>query len=147
MGRTRAHLSNHAGLSGAHGHRRSDGRTSRPAWSRLASLPPGAPGRGRTSGRRNPAGSGRLIRSRRAGRVRAALSPADQELVEGAMALAWGPLVLLLDEPTGGLAPEETSGVVRLLQHVASERGVTVLLIEHDMEAVFAVAQRIVVLH
>jgi branched-chain amino acid transport system ATP-binding protein len=82
-----------------------------------------------------------------AGRVVVTLSHADQKLVEVAMALACDPLVLLLDEPTGGLAPEETSGVVRLLQHVASERGVTVLLIEHDMEAVFAVAQRIVVLH
>jgi branched-chain amino acid transport system ATP-binding protein len=75
------------------------------------------------------------------------LSHADQKLVEVAMALACDPLVLLLDEPTGGLAPEETSGVIRLLRRVASERGVTVLLIEHDMEAVFAVAQRIVVLH
>jgi branched-chain amino acid transport system ATP-binding protein len=82
-----------------------------------------------------------------AGRIVATLSHADQKLVEVAMALACDPLVLLLDEPTGGLAPEETSGVVRLLQHVASARGTTVLLIEHDMEAVFAVAQRIVVLH
>jgi branched-chain amino acid transport system ATP-binding protein len=77
----------------------------------------------------------------------ATLSHADQKLVEFAMALACDPLVLLLDEPTGGLAPDETSSVIRLLQRVASERGVTVLLIEHDMEAVFAVAQRIVVLH
>jgi branched-chain amino acid transport system ATP-binding protein len=77
----------------------------------------------------------------------ATLSHADQKLVEVAMALACDPLVLLLDEPTGGLAPEETSGVIRLLRRVASERGVTVLVIEHDMEAVFAVAQRIVVLH
>jgi branched-chain amino acid transport system ATP-binding protein len=75
------------------------------------------------------------------------LSHADQKLVEVAMALACDPAVLLLDEPTGGLAPEETGGMIRLLQRVASERGVTVLLIEHDMEAVFAVAQRIVVLH
>jgi branched-chain amino acid transport system ATP-binding protein len=82
-----------------------------------------------------------------AGRRVAMLSHADQKLVEVAMALACDPLVLLLDEPTGGLGPEETSGLIRLLQRVASERGVTVLLIEHDMEAVFAVAQRIVVLH
>jgi branched-chain amino acid transport system ATP-binding protein len=82
-----------------------------------------------------------------AGRRVATLSHADQKLVEVAMALACDPLVLLLDEPTGGLAPEETSGLIRLLHRVASERGVTVLLIEHDMEAVFAVAQRIVVLH
>ena len=82
-----------------------------------------------------------------AGRVVSTLSHADQKLVEVAMALACDPLVVLLDEPTGGLAPEETSGVIQLLQRVASERGVTVLLIEHDMEAVFAIAQRIVVLH
>lgn len=77
----------------------------------------------------------------------ATLSHADQKLVEVAMALACDPLVLLLDEPTGGLAPEETGGIVRLIRRVASERSVTVLLIEHDMEAVFAAAQRIVVLH
>ena len=80
-------------------------------------------------------------------RLVATLSHADQKLVEIAMALACDPLVLLLDEPTGGLAPEETRGVIGLLQRVVSERGITVLLIEHDMEAVFAVAQRIVVLH
>src|SRR5262249_35029075 len=80
-------------------------------------------------------------------RLVATLSHADQKLVEVAMALACDPLVLLLDEPTGGLAPEETTGVIRLLQRIASERGITVLLIEHDMEAVFAVAQRVVVLH
>lgn len=82
-----------------------------------------------------------------AGRLVATLSHADQKLVEVAMALACDPLVLLLDEPTGGLAPEETRGVIRLLQRVALERGITVLLIEHDMEAVFAIARRIVVLH
>jgi branched-chain amino acid transport system ATP-binding protein len=80
-------------------------------------------------------------------RAVATLSHADQKLVEVAMALACDPLVLLLDEPTGGLAPEETGGVIRLLQRIVSERGVTVLLIEHDMQAVFAVAQRVVVLH
>jgi branched-chain amino acid transport system ATP-binding protein len=82
-----------------------------------------------------------------AGRVVSTLSHADQKLVEIAMALACDPTILLLDEPTGGLAPEETSGVIRLLQRIALQRGVTVLLIEHDMETVFAVAQRIVVLH
>lgn len=82
-----------------------------------------------------------------AGRTVSTLSHADQKLVEVAMALACDPSVVLLDEPTGGLAPEETSGIIQLLQRVASERGVTVLLIEHDMEAVFAIAQRIVVLH
>jgi branched-chain amino acid transport system ATP-binding protein len=75
------------------------------------------------------------------------LSHADQKLVEVAMALACDPLVLLLDEPTVGLAPEETSGVIGLLQRMASERGVTIVLVEHDMAAVFAVAQRIVVMH
>jgi branched-chain amino acid transport system ATP-binding protein len=77
----------------------------------------------------------------------ATLSHADQKLVELAMALACDPVVLLLDEPTGGLAPEETGSIIRLIRRVASERGVTVLLIEHDMEAVFAVAARVVVLH
>jgi branched-chain amino acid transport system ATP-binding protein len=82
-----------------------------------------------------------------AGQLVSTLSHADQKLVEVAMALACDPLVLLLDEPTGGLAPEETSGVIGLLQRMASERGVTIVLVEHDMAAVFAVAQRIVVMH
>jgi branched-chain amino acid transport system ATP-binding protein len=82
-----------------------------------------------------------------AGQLVSTLSHADQKLVEVAMALACDPSMLLLDEPTGGLAPEETSGVMRLLRRVASERGITVVFIEHDMEAVFAVAQRVVVLH
>jgi branched-chain amino acid transport system ATP-binding protein len=82
-----------------------------------------------------------------AGQLVSTLSHADQKLVEVAMALACDPRVLLLDEPTGGLAPKETSGVIGLLRRVASERGVTVVLIEHDMATVFAVAQRIVVLH
>jgi branched-chain amino acid transport system ATP-binding protein len=79
--------------------------------------------------------------------VAGTLSHADQKLVEVAMALAAGPAVLLLDEPTSGLAPEETERVAAVLRRLGERQRVTIILIEHDMDVVFAVAERIVVLH
>ncbi len=76
-----------------------------------------------------------------------ALSHADQKLVEVGMALATAPEVLLLDEPTSGLSPEETAQITALLRQLAEAEHATVVLIEHDMDVVFSVAQRIVVLH
>lgn len=76
-----------------------------------------------------------------------ALSHADQKLVEVGMALATAPGVLLLDEPTSGLSPEETGQITALLRRLAEAQHATVVLIEHDMDVVFSVAQRIVVLH
>jgi branched-chain amino acid transport system ATP-binding protein len=60
------------------------------------------------------------------------------------MALATRPRVLLLDEPTAGMGPEETARVIETLREL--KRELTILLIEHDMEAVFALADRITVL-
>ena len=75
------------------------------------------------------------------------LSHGDQRLLEVAMALAQQPRVLLLDEPTQGLSVEETSQAVHTLAGFLKTSGMTVLLVEHDMEVVFRLAHRITVLH
>ena len=56
-------------------------------------------------------------------------------------------MVLLLDEPTAGMSASETQETMRLLQRIAGERGLTLLFTEHDMEVVFAIAEKIAVLH
>jgi branched-chain amino acid transport system ATP-binding protein len=71
----------------------------------------------------------------------------DQRLLEIAMALAQEPALLLLDEPTQGLGSEETAATAALVRRISRERGLTILLVEHDMDVVFNVADRISVLH
>ena len=71
----------------------------------------------------------------------------DKRRLELAIALASEPDLLLMDEPTAGMSPEETAATVRLIEEVKEELGLTVLLVEHDMEVVFNVADRIAVLH
>jgi len=80
----------------------------------------------------------------RADRVTSALSHGEHRLIELAMALAGRPRMLLLDEPMAGLGPEESARMVEMLRALKKE--LTILLIEHDMEAVFALADRITVL-
>jgi len=80
----------------------------------------------------------------RAGVIVASLSHGEHRLLEIAMALATRPHMLLLDEPMAGMGPEESARMVGLLREL--KRDVTILLIEHDMEAVFALADRITVL-
>lgn len=75
------------------------------------------------------------------------LSHADQRTVEIGLALAGRPRLLLLDEPTAGMGPEETAAMVRLTHDLARRDGLTVVLVEHDMHVVFALAERIVVMH
>ncbi len=75
------------------------------------------------------------------------LSHGDQRMLEIAMALAQRPRLLILDEPTQGMSVEETRRTISLLGRLIAETGVTVLLVEHDLEVVFALAPRIVVLH
>jgi branched-chain amino acid transport system ATP-binding protein len=75
------------------------------------------------------------------------LSHGDQRLLEVAMALAQEPDILLLDEPTQGLSIEETARAVETLRGLLADGRLTVLLVEHDMEVVFSLAQRIAVLH
>ncbi|MBM3489942.1 MAG: ABC transporter ATP-binding protein [Alphaproteobacteria bacterium] len=82
-----------------------------------------------------------------AGEVAGYLSHGDQRLLEVAMALAQRPRLMLLDEPTQGLSVEETGKAVETLTELLSDGKLTVLLVEHDMEVVFRLAQRITVLH
>jgi branched-chain amino acid transport system ATP-binding protein len=75
------------------------------------------------------------------------LAHGDQRRLELAIALASAPRLLLLDEPTAGMAAAERVGLMALAAAIARERNLTVLFTEHDMDVVFAVADRIVVLH
>ncbi len=74
----------------------------------------------------------------------AALAHGEQRQLEIALALATRPRLLLLDEPTAGMSREETQAMVALLR--ALKREVTIVLIEHDMDAVFALADSLTVL-
>jgi len=75
------------------------------------------------------------------------LSHGDQRRLELAIALASAPRLLLLDEPTAGMAPRERHEIMALVAKIAQETGLTVVFTEHDMDVVFAVARRITVLH
>jgi ABC-type uncharacterized transport system ATPase subunit len=66
--------------------------------------------------------------------------------LEIAMVLRGGPDILLLDEPTAGLSPEETLQTARVLQHL-NRTGLTIVVVEHDIAFVREVAQRVTVLH
>jgi branched-chain amino acid transport system ATP-binding protein len=70
----------------------------------------------------------------------------DQRRLEVARALATGPKLLLLDEPTAGMNPQETSAFTDFVRRMRDERDLTVLLIEHDMKVVMGVSERITVL-
>jgi len=69
-----------------------------------------------------------------------------QKSVELARALAGRPKLLLLDEPAGGMNPEESRRVAETVRHLRDGEGITVLLIEHDMRVVMTVCDRVVVL-
>lgn len=75
----------------------------------------------------------------------AALAHGEQRALEIAMALAANPRLLLLDEPTAGMSPEETRAVMELIVRLAAER--TVILVEHKMKLVMGISDRLVVLH
>jgi branched-chain amino acid transport system ATP-binding protein len=75
------------------------------------------------------------------------LAYGDLKKLELAIALANDPAVLLLDEPTAGMAPAERGELMRLIVAISRERGLTVLFTEHDMDVVFSVADRVLVLH
>lgn len=71
----------------------------------------------------------------------------DKRLVEMAIVLVRNPKLVMLDEPTAGMNPEETDRMIHLIKELASRFGTTFFLTEHDMKVVFAVASRIHVLH
>ena len=71
----------------------------------------------------------------------------DQRLLEIAIALALGPRLLLLDEPTAGMSVKESWDIVERLREIRERERLTVLIVEHDMEIVMQLAERITVLH
>ena len=81
------------------------------------------------------------------GQPASALTLPDRKRLEMARALATDPKLLLLDEVMAGLRPTETDRIVAILKELNSETGLTILLIEHVMRAVMALASRILVLH
>ena len=86
----------------------------------------------------------RLAIAERADMLVSRLSHGEQRQLELAVALATRPRMLLLDEPMAGMGPDESARMVATLRELKGE--LTILLIEHDMEAVFALADRITVL-
>jgi branched-chain amino acid transport system ATP-binding protein len=83
----------------------------------------------------------------RANELASALAYGEQRRLEIARALGTNPGVLLLDEPAAGTNPQEKRELAELISRINRERGVSVLLIEHDMKLVMSVAHRIVVLN
>jgi branched-chain amino acid transport system ATP-binding protein len=79
--------------------------------------------------------------------VAGALSHGDQKILEIAIALGNEPELLILDEPTAGMSPEETSATMELIKRLAQMRGLTILFCEHDMDIVFSIADSIMVMH
>ena len=75
------------------------------------------------------------------------LSHGEQRYLEICLALATEPRLLMLDEPTAGMTPGETKDATALIKRIAQQRGLTLLLIEHDMSVVMGISDRIAVLH
>src|ERR1700682_1878958 len=82
-----------------------------------------------------------------AGLLAGTLSYGNQKQLELGLALASDPALLLLDEPTAGMSASETHDTIPLIEPIASERALTLLFTEHDMDVVFQIAQKIAVLH
>ncbi len=71
------------------------------------------------------------------------LSHGDKKKLDIGIGLARGPKIFLLDEPTAGLNPQENQSIVRLIKEVAEREKLTIILIEHDMDAVFSISDYI----
>jgi branched-chain amino acid transport system ATP-binding protein len=82
----------------------------------------------------------------KAHQVSGALSHGDQKVLEMAISLGNEPELLILDEPTAGMSPEETAVTLKLMQRLSGEMGLTILFCEHDMGMVFAIADTIMVM-
>ena len=76
----------------------------------------------------------------------ASMSRGDKRRLEIGMCLAQNPRLLLLDEPTAGMARADTNNTIDLLKQIKDERDITIAIIEHDMHVVFSLAERITVL-
>ena len=82
----------------------------------------------------------------KASRVVGEMAHGDQRVVEVAVALSLKPRLLLLDEPTAGMGDHETDHMVELIRKLHTEQSMSILFIEHDMDIVFGIAERITVL-
>jgi branched-chain amino acid transport system ATP-binding protein len=80
-------------------------------------------------------------------RAAAILAYGDLKRLELAIALAHDPMLLLMDEPTAGMAPKERVRLMQLTADIVASQGISVLFTEHDMDVVFAHAHRIMVLN
>jgi len=80
-------------------------------------------------------------------RVGDSISHGDKKRLELAVTVGTEPELLLLDEPTCGMSPEETDMTMSLINQLSKQRGITILFTEHDMSVVFGIAKRISVLH
>ncbi len=76
----------------------------------------------------------------------AALSHGERKVLEIAIALGGNPQFLILDEPTAGMSPEETTRCIDLIRQLKEKLGITILFCEHDMEIVFSISDRIMVM-
>jgi branched-chain amino acid transport system ATP-binding protein len=89
----------------------------------------------------------RVALSERRGAIAAALSHGDQRKLEVAVLLALEPAVFMLDEPTAGMSVDEVPVVLELIHHIKQQEEKTILLVEHKMDVVRSLADRIIVLH
>jgi len=80
------------------------------------------------------------------GMTASAMSRGDKRRLEMAMGLVQEPKLLLLDEPTAGMSRADTNNTIDVLKHIGDSRGITMVIIEHDMHVVFSLADKISVL-
>lgn len=78
--------------------------------------------------------------------IAGSLSHGDKRVLEIAIALGNEPKLLILDEPTAGMSPDETASTMALIKDLAKSRGITILFCEHDMDLVFNIAKSIMVM-
>jgi len=81
----------------------------------------------------------------KSGSISGSLSHGDQKILEMAIALGNEPRLLILDEPTAGMSPEETLATMELIKRLASTQGLTILFCEHDRDVGVSIAQKIMV--
>ncbi|HHX89972.1 MAG TPA: ABC transporter ATP-binding protein [Paracoccus sp.] len=77
----------------------------------------------------------------------AILSHGDKKRLELAISLALDPAALMLDEPTAGMSPAERRSVIDMIRKLREDQGITIMLTEHDMDVVYGLADRIMVLN
>jgi branched-chain amino acid transport system ATP-binding protein len=75
------------------------------------------------------------------------LAHGDQRLLEIGITLGTHPELIMLDEPTAGMSPDESNKTMELIRQIVGQRNMTMLFIEHDMNIVFGISQRIRVMH